>query len=42
MRAAFAIGDKQKSAPPLLPLHRRTIKAALSEEQLDDANLAPR
>ncbi|NRB21020.1 MAG: polyribonucleotide nucleotidyltransferase [Rhodobacteraceae bacterium] len=38
MRAAFAIGDKQERTSAVSAA-RDTIKAALSEEQLDDANL---
>ncbi|CUH86767.1 Polyribonucleotide nucleotidyltransferase [Phaeobacter sp. CECT 5382] len=38
MRAAFAISDKQERTAAVAAA-RDTIKAALSEEQLDDANL---
>ncbi len=38
MRAAFAIGDKQERTVAVAAA-RETIKAALSEEQLEDANL---
>ncbi len=38
MRAAFAISDKQERTSAVAAA-RETIKAALSEEQLDDANL---
>jgi polyribonucleotide nucleotidyltransferase len=38
MRAAFAISDKQERTSAVAAA-RDTIKAALSEEQLDDANL---
>ncbi|MGR3622572.1 polyribonucleotide nucleotidyltransferase [Pseudophaeobacter sp.] len=38
MRAAFAISDKQERTAAVAAA-RETIKAALSEEQLDDANL---
>ena len=40
MRAAFAISDKQERTAAASAA-RDTIKAALSEEQLEDANLGP-
>ena len=40
MRAAFAIADKQERTAAVAAA-RETIKAALTEEQLEDANLGP-